>query len=553
MDFTESEKLELKKTTSELKEAIIAISAILNKHQGGEIYFGITNEGKVVGQTVTDKTIRDISKAVSDHIEPKIFPEINNVTIKDKSCIHARFEGNEIPYYAYGRVYMRVGDENKRLSAKEQENIIIKKNQDLLRWDNRVSEYSLADVNEELLINYVSRAKETGRLSFDYQGVETTLKKLGLMKNNKLLKAVEVLFCNNNLLETQLAVFAGTDKITFLDIKQYKDNVFNLLERTETYVKEHIDWRVEFGELRRKEIPEVPIESIREALVNSYCHRDYLKPESNKIAVFRNRIEIYNPGPFPEGFTPEDFIKGEEQSILRNPLVAETLYKSKEIEKWGSGLKRIYEQCMEQGVRVEFKVLKSGFMAVFYRTEKEENVWKSLGKIRAEIRTETKVETRGKIIAFISENPSITATELAQKISLSKKGVEWNIKKLKSSGILKRIGSTKSGHWEVVGEKENISGHGEETVVKAREETREESGARVKTVEKIIGLISENPAITVAELTRKIGLSKKGIEWNIKKLRDNGVLKRIGPPKGGRWEIIGAAEILWEPDAKTVK
>ena len=48
-------------------------------------------------------------------------------------------------------------------------------------------------------------------------------------------------------------------------------------------------------------------------------------------------------------------------------LVAETLYKSMEIEKWGSGLKRIYEQCMEQGVKVEFKVLKSGFMTVFSR------------------------------------------------------------------------------------------------------------------------------------------------------------------------------------------
>ena len=154
-------------------------------------------------------------------------------------------------------------------------------------------------------------------------------------------------------------------------------------------------------------------------------------------------------------------------------------------------------------------------------------------------------------------DPKSPTTELAHKFSLSKKGVEWNIKKLKSSGILRRIGSTKSGHWEVVGEKDNNSGHGEETVVKTREETREESGARaktrVKTVEKIIGLISENPAITVAELSREIGLSKKGIEWNIKKLKDNGVLKRIGSPKDGQWEIIGAAEILWEPDAKTVK
>jgi ATP-dependent DNA helicase RecG len=72
-------------------------------------------------------------------------------------------------------------------------------------------------------------------------------------------------------------------------------------------------------------------------------------------------------GAFPEGYTPEDFIKGKERSILRNPLIAETLYKSKEIEKWGSGLKRIHEECRLNDVKVDFEILKSGFMVVFHR------------------------------------------------------------------------------------------------------------------------------------------------------------------------------------------
>ena len=76
MRLKESETLELKKSTSEMKEAIISIAAILNKHQKGELYFGVKNNGEVVGQTVTEKTIRDISKSISDNIEPKIFPKI---------------------------------------------------------------------------------------------------------------------------------------------------------------------------------------------------------------------------------------------------------------------------------------------------------------------------------------------------------------------------------------------------------------------------------------------------------------------------------------------
>ena len=65
--FKETETPELKKSTSELKEAIISIAAILNKHRKGEIYFGIKNDGSVVGQDIGEQTIQDVSKAASGH------------------------------------------------------------------------------------------------------------------------------------------------------------------------------------------------------------------------------------------------------------------------------------------------------------------------------------------------------------------------------------------------------------------------------------------------------------------------------------------------------
>jgi predicted HTH transcriptional regulator len=55
------------------------------------------------------------------------------------------------------------------------------------------------------------------------------------------------------------------------------------------------------------------------------------------------------------------------------------LFKSKEIEKWGSGLKRIYEECLEHGVKIELEILKTVFVAVFYRQEKEGTDWKTRG------------------------------------------------------------------------------------------------------------------------------------------------------------------------------
>ena len=93
----ESEILELKTSTSELKEAIISIVAILNKHQKGELYFGVKNNGEVLGQTVTENTIRQISQTISDNIESKIFPKINEIILEGKHCVHVEFSGENVP------------------------------------------------------------------------------------------------------------------------------------------------------------------------------------------------------------------------------------------------------------------------------------------------------------------------------------------------------------------------------------------------------------------------------------------------------------------------
>ena len=314
----------MKKSTSELKEAIVSIVAILNKHGKGELYFGVKNDETVVGQDVTEKTLRDISQAIANNIEDKIYPKIEEVVLEGKKCVRVEFMGDDAPYYAYGRPYIRVGDEDRKLGAKETKRLILAKSKEELRWDNMVSKHRASDVSVKTLKVYLARGKKAGRISFSFKDTKSTLRKLGLLSGSSLTNAGEVLFCKQNRIEVQAAVFAGEDKLTFLDIKEFYGTIFDLLNKCEEYIKEHIDWRVKFGKLRREEIPEIPVEAVREALVNSLCHRDYTKPESNKVAVYKNRVEIYNPGQFPEGFTPRDFIDGEVESILRNPLIAET-------------------------------------------------------------------------------------------------------------------------------------------------------------------------------------------------------------------------------------
>jgi len=307
----ESETLELKKSTSELKEAIFSIVAILNKHQKGELYFGINNDGTIVGQDVSEQTIRSISKTISDRIEPKIFPIINPVNLNGKDCVHVEFQGNDMPYFAYGRAYMRVGDDDRQLSAKGLENLFMKKNK--VSWEDDFSDKCINDVNEDAVKIFTRKANKANRINFTFSDLDSILNKLGIAKEGKLLKAAEILFCDNNLFEVQAAVFAGKDKLTFLDIRQFKGNIFNLLEQSESYIKEHMNWRAELVGRERIEIPEVPVRAITEAIVNSLCHRDYNNPKGNEIAFFKDRIEIYNPGQFPEEYNPIDFIEGEER------------------------------------------------------------------------------------------------------------------------------------------------------------------------------------------------------------------------------------------------
>ncbi len=72
----ETEQVEFKKSTGELKEAVISIAAILSKHGSGDLYFGVKNNGDVIGQEISDKTTREISQAIGNHLRPVIYPEI---------------------------------------------------------------------------------------------------------------------------------------------------------------------------------------------------------------------------------------------------------------------------------------------------------------------------------------------------------------------------------------------------------------------------------------------------------------------------------------------
>jgi len=429
----ESETLEFKKSITQLKKAIISIVAILNKHKKGKIVFGIKDNGDVIGVDIGKTTLRDISKAISDFIEPKIYPEIKEEIINEKKCIVINFSGKNIPYFAYGRAYKRVSDENKVLTKRELEEMILNNNRNKLRWDNQLNEeFSLNDISDTKLRKYISI------IGLKYISKKDSLKKLNLMKQNKLTNASLILFGKDvrkifGLLNLRCAVFPGLEKAQgYIDAKDYYGDLFELIDFAEKYILEHINIGMRIEGLRRVDVPEIHPEAIREAIINAFCHRDYTIPQEVQIAIFKDRIEILNPGKLYGGLEIKDIVS-KSVSERRNELIADIFHKIHYIEKWGLGIGKILKLEPE----TKFEEVGDFFMVTFKRKNVPKNVPKNVSKNSAE-RQEIILEKVRKGIRFTRE-------DLALEFNVSTKTIQRDLDKLKDKIEFK--GSKKTGKW----------------------------------------------------------------------------------------------------------
>lgn len=449
----ETETLEFKKSTGELKEAMNSISAILNKHQKGELYFGVKPDGTPIGQIVTEESLREVSQKIGNSIEPKIYPEVRRVTIDDRDCIYVQFEGNNVPYFAFGVAKIRVADEDLTMSPRELSEYIRRNQLEEDKWENQISNKMIDDVDETLLRQYTNHAYEVGRLAISYTDKKTVLNQLELTQDEYLLNAGKVLFSDDITQDIQLAIFATSERTTFNDIQRHHGPVTKLVDLAETYIKNNIHWKVEFdGSRERKETPEVPMDAVREALLNSFCHKDYSTGQSNEVAIYKDRIEIYNPGHFPDGYEPKDFIENPERPVRRNPRIARILYYSKDIESFGTGLKRIADAGKEAGVKYEFKMLKSGFVVCFYRSEEKvdkstDKMVKSTDKVR--INTDNLNVTQKKIIDYILAYGQITNKEVQQLLGVKDSRALKILKELTEQNIIEKGGKLKGSYYKL--------------------------------------------------------------------------------------------------------
>lgn len=197
----------------------------------------------------------------------------------------------------------------------------------------------------------------------------------------------------------------------------------------------------------RQDVYELPTDSIRELIANAVAHRSYLEPGNIQVALFDDRLEVTSPGMLLNNVTIEKMMEG--YSKPRNPAIARAFAYMKIIEKWGTGIPRLFEICREYGLpKPELIDFDGDFRVNMYRkrnTDTETNTETSTKTDRETIGTDT--ETAEKILKLMKEEPAITAKMIAKQLELSVSGVRYHINKLKKDGVVEHIGSSKKGTW----------------------------------------------------------------------------------------------------------
>lgn len=457
----ETETVEFKKSLAELKQGLNSLVAMLNKHGQAELWFGIAPDHQVAGLDVTEKTLRDVSQAIAAHIEPRIYPEVTKEIVSEKTCLRIRAAGQQKPYFAHGRAYIRVADEDRQMSARELESLILKHNRAALRWDNEASNLALEALSEAKIRQFLERA------SLPWDSATNALTKLDLVHDEKLVNAARLFFTDAPI-QLRCAVFATDTSATILDRHDFDGDILELIEEAEKYILKNIHIGMRLEGLRRVDVPEISRDALREAIINAFCHRDWRDPDYIQIAIYKDRVEIRNPGGLIDDLTLADLRRGN-VSRRRNPLIAELFRRIHLVESWGRGMPLIIENAPDVG----FREVAGLFVASFKRpTAAQEANPKTTSEAQGttpettletqsttpgttpDITKETpkkhQASTREILLELIRKQPDIAAPALAARLGIGVDGVKYHLTQLKRAGKIRHVGPTKGGHWEVL-------------------------------------------------------------------------------------------------------
>jgi len=355
--FQESETIEFKKSLSEKEEAGQSLCAFANK-QGGCIYVGIENNGKVVGlKSVTEKTILEIAQYMSENIEPKLYPIITAETIDDHEIIKIEVSRNPQSYYTFKKIpYIRVGSSTRQMSQDEyQRRLMYYKSTNKDYSSTVVPETSVIDLSKDAIATLRKLLKESGRYKVDIDKLSDSqlLKDLLLLREDQLTIAALVLLgteesVSKNLpySEVRYGYKTSESEIHNQDMEIFRGGYLLYYQKIWEKINSRnitvsIPYKMRL--IDKKAFDEV---TIREAVNNAIVHRDYMLSGSSFLIQYPTKIIVKNPGGLPDGVTPENIIF---ESKPRNKLIADILFKCELVEQFGNGVNLMFKNQLSLG------------------------------------------------------------------------------------------------------------------------------------------------------------------------------------------------------------
>ena len=426
----ETEKIEFKRTTGELREGITSLASMLNKNGYGILYFGVKDNGDVVGQQMGDRTLREISQAIANFIKPQIIPIIEHELIDDKNVIKIEVRGSEKPYSAYGRYYMRSADEDRELSPTALKELI----------DRQASSDVLTLVPapvQTLTFNKLKIAFVTAGLTVDQTTFEDNT---GLKNSDGKYNLMAFLLADENDISIKVVTFAGKDKTVLIKRNEYGGTcLVTAMDRVLDYMESVNETMVTMGHHRRIEERLFDMASFKEAWQNACIHTKWIKGNPPAVYVFSDRIEIISTGGLPVDLNKEEFFKGISKPV--NSKLQKIFGQLGYVEQTGHGVPLIISNYGKQAFDITENFVN---VTIPFNYEKNDNsVTDPDNKISIN-------DAERRVIDYISHNSGITIKEMVAASGYSDGYIRKVLAALKRKKVIERRGGNKTGKWAVL-------------------------------------------------------------------------------------------------------
>jgi ATP-dependent DNA helicase RecG len=320
--------------------------------QGGSIFIGKDDEGKVVGVGDAKKLLEDIPNKVRDILGILVDVNLHNTAQGD--FIEIVVEGYPYPVNYKGQYHYRSGSTKQELKGVALDKFLLQKKGK--RWDGvPIPKMGVADLKQETFDFFRKRANKSQRIeeSILTDTNEHLIINLQLMEGEFLKRAAILLFYSNSEkfvtgAYIKIGYFETDEDLKFQD--EVHGNLFEQIEKSmDLLFTKYIKAKISYEGINRVETYEYPKEAIREALLNAIAHKDYSGGVPIQISVYKDKIILWNEGQLPENWTIENLLI-KHPSIPYNPDIANALFRSGYIESWGRGTLKMMKECDDAGI-----------------------------------------------------------------------------------------------------------------------------------------------------------------------------------------------------------